>query len=435
MGTPREADAFPLGSAGWGVEARGAALVFGVAAAAAVFANFFQRSAEWVLHQLHGSSEPISAARAADWWVVAITVAGTLVFAALAARAARRFGSGQTGVHHIAAAARGESAGPSIRSTAVRSSGTWAVSAGFVAIGRESAIIELGGGLGTVAGRHGRFSPSLATAGIVAAFATAYHAPIAGVLYVEEHLGVRRHWRSLIYALIGAVVGHVVAVQLLGGHPIFPGTMGARRHMVVLGLVALVPAVVGARLFFELRSRINVERLHTRFGHDRVLIVVFALVGTACVVAIRSSAGNGMEALRIAAEHPALGIGLSMALVRLLATVASLGTGAAGGAIAPSIAIAGGWALVTFELVERCGVDLPGSRWDGMVVAMIVGVAVGIRSPFTAIVLVPEMIGDLSLIAIAAPAVGAAMVVDRLASLAITSARDLVPGRVLDEDA
>ncbi len=432
---PRDADAFPLGSAGWAVEARGAALVVAVAAAAAVLASVFQRSAEWVLEQLHGAGEPISAARAAAWWVVLVSVAGTLLYAAFAARAARKFGSGQTGLHHIAAAARGESDGPSIRSTAVRSSGTWAVSAGLVAIGRESAIIELGGGLGTVAGRHGRFSPSLATAGIVAAFATAYHAPIAGVLYVEEHLGVRRHWRSVGYAAVGALVGHIVAVRLLDGHAIFPRTNGSRTGMIVLGLVALVPAVVGARLFFELRSRITVERLTKRLGHERALVAVFAAVGTICVVADRTSAGNGMEAVRIAAEHPAVRIGLSMALVRLIATTASLGTGAAGGAIAPSIAIAGGWALVTFEMVERIGVELPGSRWDGVVVAMIVGVAVGIRSPLTAIFLVPEMIGDLSLIVIAAPTVGAAVLLDHLASRAIESWRDLLPGGVYDEDA
>ncbi len=406
-------DAFPLGSAGFAVEARGAALVIGVSATAAVCANLFQRSAEWVLERLHGASEPISAARAAGWWAVLLSVAGTLVFATLVARAARRFGSGQTGLHHVAAAARGESHGPSIRSTLVRSSGTWALSVGLVSIGRESAIIEVGGGLGTVAGRHGRFSPSLATAGIVAAFATAYHAPIAGVLYVEEHLGVRHHRRSVIYAVVGAFVGHVVAVRLLDGHAIFPGTEGTRASMAVLGVIALVPAVVGARLFFEFRSRVTVERLTRRFGHETALLGLFVVVGTICVVAVRSSAGNGMEAVRIAAEHPALGIGLSMALVKIIATTASLGTGAAGGAIAPSIAIAGGWALVTFELVEALGFELPGSRWDGMVVAMIVGVAIGIRSPLTAIFLVPEMLGELSLVPIAAATVGAAVVLDR----------------------
>jgi H+/Cl- antiporter ClcA len=432
---PRNADAFPIGSAGFAVEAGGAALVVGVAAAAAVLASVFQRSAEWVLQQLHGADEPVSAARAAAWWVVLISVAATLLYAAYAARAARRFGSGQTGLHHVAAAARGESDGPSIRSTAVRSSGTWAVSAGLVSIGRESAIIELGGGLGTVAGRHGRFSPSLATAGIVAAFATAYHAPISGVLYVEEHLGVRRHRRSVVYAVIGALVGHVVAVRLLGGHAIFPGTNGSRSGMIVLGMVALVPAVVGARMFFELRSRITVDRLTQRLGHERLLTVALVVVATGCVVADRSSAGNGMEAVRMAAEHPSLGIGLSMGLVRIVAATASLGTGAAGGAIAPSIAIAGGWALVTFDLLERIGFDLPGSRWDGVTVAMIIGVAVGIRSPLTAIFLVPEMTGDLSLIAITAPTVGAAMLLDQLAGHAIRSAQDLRPDAVFDEDA
>lgn len=432
---PRDADAFPLGSDGYATEARGAALLFVVAVAAAVFANLFQRSAEWTLDRFHGASEPISAARAADWWVVALSVAGTLLFAVAAARGAQRFGSGQTGLHHIAAAARGESDGPSIRSTAVRSSGTWAVSAGLVSIGRESAIIEMGGSFGTVAGRHGRFSPSLATAGIVAAFATAYHAPVAGVFYVEEHLRVRHHRRSLMYAVVGALVGHLVAVRLLGGQQIFPHTKGPRSSMVVLGLIGLVPAVVGTRLFFELRGRLTVDRIASTERRRLQLTVAFTAIATVCVVAVRSAAGNGMEAVRMAAEHPGLALGLSMALVRSVAATASLGSGAAGGVLSPTIAVAGGWALVTYELLETAGFDLPGTRWDGIVVAMIAGVAVGLRSPLTAIFLVPEMIGELSLVPIAAATVGAAMMLDKAASAAISSVRDLLPSYVFNADA
>ena len=95
---PEDADA-SLGSAGWAVEARSAALVVGAAAAAAVLASVFQLSAEWVLERLHGAREPVSAARAAACWVVLVSVAGALPYAALAARAARKFGSGQTGSH------------------------------------------------------------------------------------------------------------------------------------------------------------------------------------------------------------------------------------------------------------------------------------------------------------------------------------------------
>lgn len=67
--------------------------------------------------------------------------------------------------------------------------------------------------------------------------------------------------------------------------------------MILLGIVALVPAVVGARLFFELRSRITVDRLTKRLGHERALVVGFVVVGILCVGAVRSSAGNEMEAL------------------------------------------------------------------------------------------------------------------------------------------
>lgn len=52
--------------------------------------------------------------------------------------------------------------------------------------------------------------------------------------------------------------------------------------------------------------------------------------------------------------------------------------------------------------VEWLGVELPVERWDGLLLAMVVGVAVGLDSPLTAALAVPEMTGDLSLVPAAA---------------------------------
>ncbi|HUF98738.1 MAG TPA: chloride channel protein [Ilumatobacter sp.] len=428
-------DLFPFGADGLAVELRGAGLLVGVATAAATFAHLFTHSAKWVMHHLYGADGPVSAARNVPWWVVAPIIAATVMFAVFVAGAARRFGSGRTGLSHIAAAARGESDGPSIRATMVRSTGTWAMSTGLVSIGRESAIIEMGGGFGTAAGRHGRFSPSLAAGGIVAAFAAAYHAPIAGVLYVEEHLGVRHQRRAVLYTVVGALIGHVVSVRLLHGAPILPDTQGGRGDMIVLGLIALAPTVIASRGFFELRARLTVDRARRRWTRRLPVVVPFIALTALAVTFSRFAAGNGLEALQLAADEPMLSVAISMAVIRLIATTTSLGAGAPGGVILPTMSIAAGWALLTFELVEAAGVDLPGSRWDGMVVAMVIGVAVGIRSPLVAVFLVPEMLGDLSLVPIAAVTVLAAMTLDRGVGRALNTFARRVPSVVYDEDA
>lgn len=45
------------------------------------------------------------------------------------------------------------------------------------------------------------------------------------------------------------------------------------------------------------------------------------------------------------------------------------------------LAVAAGWALLTFTGLESLGLDLPGSHWVGMLATMAVGVAVSLRSP------------------------------------------------------
>src|SRR5690606_11400593 len=134
---------------------------------------------------------PTRAAGGAPLAVVAGVVGVLLVAAALLGRqAARRHR--HLGITAVAASARGEAHEPSMIATLVRSSGTWLASAGMVPVGRESAILETGGAFGSLAGRRVGRRAVLAPAGIAAAFAAAYHAPIAGVIYVEEHLGIRR---------------------------------------------------------------------------------------------------------------------------------------------------------------------------------------------------------------------------------------------------
>lgn len=96
--------------------------------------------------------------------------------------------------------------------------------------------------------------------------------------------------------------------------------------------------------------------------------------------------------------------------------------------------IAGGVGLLVVLAARDLGltVDHP---WNAMVACMAIGVAVGLRAPLVAIVLIPEMLGDYVLIPAIALVVGMAVVVDRGLTLAIDHFGAVVPGGVYDEDA
>ena len=59
--------------------------------------------------------------------------------------------------------------------------------------------------------------------------------------------------------------------------------------------------------------------------------------------------------------------------------------------------VAGGTALLVLLAADSVGLGVA-NPWDAMVVAMAIGVAVGMRSPLVAVFLIPELLGDYSLV-------------------------------------
>ena len=407
-----------------------------VVVSASAFAHLFREATERVVEWYSDGEDLVGAASSLNWLLVCGLVSlSVFVAACLGRRVERRRPSG-TGIEAVAASARGERRRISLRASGTRAAGTWLASTGLASIGRESAIIEVGGALGTVAGRRtsGR-GDALATAGIAAAFAAAYHAPVAAVLYLNEHLRVARSRRALWFASTGAAAGYLVSDRLLDGHPVFPSTQGSAWRTLALSLLVLVPAALGARAFRILRVRVKATSLADRLGVPWwAVVATFAVTAGAAVATFPLAAGNGMEALREAAAGPTIAIAVALSVGKLVGTTASLGSGAPGGALTPTIGVAAGSGLVALLGAEELGVGVgPGVAWGVMVSAMAVGVAVGLRSPLLALVLIPELVGDHTLVFATALVVGAAVLVDAAVDVVVRRVAS-VPDVVYDED-
>jgi H+/Cl- antiporter ClcA len=91
--------------------------------------------------------------------------------------------------------------------------------------------------------------------------------------------------------------------------------------------------------------------------------------------------------------------------------------------LSPTLAVAAGCALL---------ID---SRWEVMVAAMAVGVAVGMRSPLVAVFLVPELLGDYRLVLPLAVVVAIAYLLDRGIDVLLRRLGRVIPTGVYDEDA
>ena len=382
-----------------------------VASVAAAFANSFHYVLHWVVEELFDSSVVTEAADIPSRWVVFGSVAGTLIVAAylgrLASRRTRDLG-------HAAMTAAVQDDGPPVNlvGSIVRSSGTWLAMAGLNSIGRESAIMEVGGSFGgTFAKRFGFSRSQLTAVGVGAAFTAAYHAPLASIVYLYEVIARKRDARLLPYLALGAVVSHAISIKIFHRPQIF---IGAHHILSYDSLwrtaVIVVPAALASIAFMRTRSML---RHLSRSLNPWQRSVLFAVISGLVVALFPVAAGNGMEAIRGATPSAAMTLGLTLVFAKLAATATSLESGAPGGLYSPSMAIGAGASIVTLHIVEWLGVNPVGNYWDAMIPGMAIAIAVATNAPFTAIALVTELTADVSVLPVVAVAVALGIAIER----------------------
>jgi CIC family chloride channel protein len=390
-----------------GHELVGAASVVATAAVAAMFAHLFRAAATATLRWMSGARDPIDAAGHLSWPIVWVVVASAAAIAAVVGHRVAARSAGRHGLAELARAGRGESSPPTVRTSLARGSGTWLATATMVPVGRESAILEAGGAMGAALGARTRVGAGpMIAAGLAGAFAAAYHAPLAAVLFVHEHVGLSGRRRVAAYGVLGAATGHAITVASSGGSGeahLFPAHVGSWSSLLVMGAVALVPATMGSILIGHVRTRI--EAVTSSRATVVARIAGLSIVAGGVVALVPMAAGNGTEALARSAAAPTIDLAIALALAKMVATSTSLSTGLPGGAFTPTMATSAGWALMAFWALHAVGVELPGDWWNGVLIAMVVGVAVGVGAPWTAVAVVAEMAGDLAMIPVAAVAV------------------------------
>jgi CIC family chloride channel protein len=374
-----------------------------VSVSAALLAYGFKELIARAIQAITGSGNATLAADSMAPWLVGLVVAiGVLLASEIAWLVTCRRGE-RVGLEAIADAARGEGVGPDLRCTVMRAAATFAAMASMASLGREAAILEMGGSVGAYSGRKFRVSvANLAVVGVSAAFAAAYHAPIAAMFYVCEHVVPGASRLVTIYAAVGGLIGFAVSAGALHSTAPLPKGGPLSRSAIELALFGLVPAYLIARLFFELRRHAIHPGGFIR-RHRRVTRLVASALAGGMVAMVPLTAGNGMEVIRRSALGATVSIAVVMMLGKMVATLATLAAGVPGGVFTPSLTIAAGTGLL---VAHACGFGQVGSgdaRWDAVLALMAVAVVVGAHAPWVAIFVVPELTGDARLLALTIP--------------------------------
>lgn len=276
------------------------------------------------------------------WWQRVLLPFCGAVLAGLVLRFAGKVLASPRAVDYMEAVRVGDG-NISVRATLVNSvSSLLSISSGG-SIGREGPMVQLAAMLGSRIGRLGRAPiPRLrlmVACGGAAGIAAAYNAPISGALFVSEIILGGTAMESFGPLVVSSVVASATVHRFLGYAPVYdvPKVQFASNweliFYVVLGVVLghLAPPFLASLDFAKSRFvRLRLP-LPLQLGLGGLLVGVIS-------VAVPEVWGNGFGAVGNILNAHLIGWTLLAVLVaKLLATAATVGSGAVGGVFTPTL--------------------------------------------------------------------------------------------------
>ncbi len=362
----------------------------------------------------HTTSLTQTAAAMGVWQRVLTPLAGAFL-AGLVLYFGSRLHVGRSATEYIEAIRAGHGEVPA-RPSMVRALSSMLSIASGASIGREGPLVQLAAMLGSVPGKWLNWDAKrrrlMIACGAAAGIASAYNAPIAGALFVAEIVLGSIATASSGPLLIASMAATLVTRDLLGEQPIFGAheligtssqglglTYTLRWRAELLGYLAVgVSAGFASPLFL-----LCIKSAQRAFGLFRTPIYLKLAIG-GLIVGLLSAIdprvwGNGYSTVNSLLHEnwmPAALLGI-LAL-KVIATAASVGSGAIGGIFTPTLFVG----AVLGELVG-CGiitlfpqrVESPAAYGLAGMAALLAGTT---HAPLMAILMVFEMTLDYQLV-------------------------------------
>jgi len=283
-------------------------------------------------------------------------------------------------------------------------------------VGREGPIVQIGSTIGSTIGQMLRMSDArvrnLVACGAGGGIAATFNAPIAGVTFALEVILGDFSVRSIGTVVIASVTASVVGRAAFGNTPAFHVPQYSLNSVwelplfLVLGVVAAVVAVAYVRMLYGTEDLFDrwkkvPEWSKPAFGGMLLgcLALVYGSVPGLAYDRVPHVFGVGYETI----ESGLLGketllVMLVLAVLKIVATSVTLGSGASGGVFAPSLFIGsmmGGSLGLLFALVLP---GIPGPPGAYALVGMGAVFAGSTHAAMTAVIIIFEMTGDYKII-------------------------------------
>lgn len=357
--------------------------------------------AQWLFTQHDG--DIVDAARALPAWRRALTPAVGGLFAGLALYLGSRLTRGQKMTDYMEAAVIGDGvirARPSL----VRALSALFTNASGGSIGREGPVVQMGTVLASKLGRLRGMSPArlrlMVACGGAAGIASVYNAPIAGALFMAEIVIGSIAMETFGPLIVASVVGTVLTREFLGGEPIFGRPTFQLTSPGELLLYTALGLGLGVAAAFFVRLLRRAEGVFQGLKWPPWLrLAAGGMIVGAISLGKPEVWGNGYSVVNDILRGGWLPGALTLLLfAKLAATLATAGSGAAGGVFTPTLFLGVAMGALFGQAVHALWPDATGDPEGYALVGMGGFLAATTHAPLTAVLMVFEMTLDYDIV-------------------------------------
>lgn len=285
----------------------------------------------------------------------------------------------------------------SVRASLVKSSSSLFSIGSGGSIGREGAMVQLSAMLGSVVGRlmdfSSRWRRMLVACGAAAGLAAVYNAPLAGTLFVAEIVFGSIELENLAPIVVSAVVANATVHSWMGYAALYAMPEFQLRSPWELAVYVLLGVLAGNLAPLFLWCLEKSQQLFRKVPGP--LSLRFALGGL--VVGLLSLItpdvwGNGYSVVNSILLNPWTWKALLIVLAcKILATSATLGSGAVGGVFTPTLFCGAALGALVGSLAQLVAPGMVGRPADYAVIGMGAFMSATTHAPLMSILMVFEM--------------------------------------------